>query len=58
MPSYEERLMQMEAVLKTSVTNNYYGEQGLGPRYMLECSAEFPPFGRVYHNQNALCGRS
>lgn len=34
MPSYEERLVQMEAVLKNSVTNNYYGEQGLAPRYM------------------------
>lgn len=32
MPSFEERLVQMEAVLKNSVTNNYYGEQGLGPR--------------------------
>lgn len=32
MPSYEERLVQMEAVLKNSVTNNYYGEQGLAPR--------------------------
>ncbi|RDB23409.1 Acetyl-CoA carboxylase [Hypsizygus marmoreus] len=32
MPSYEERLVQMESVLKNSVANNYYGEQGLGPR--------------------------
>ncbi|KAF8892047.1 acetyl CoA carboxylase [Infundibulicybe gibba] len=32
MPSYEERLVQMEAVLKNSVTHNYYGEQGQGPR--------------------------
>lgn len=28
MPSYEERLVQMEAVLKASVTKSYYGEQG------------------------------
>lgn len=34
MPSYEERLVQMEAVLKNSVTNNYYGEQGQTPRYL------------------------
>ncbi len=27
MPSYEERLGQMEAVLKNSVTHQYYGEQ-------------------------------
>ncbi|KAG6916120.1 hypothetical protein DXG01_008351 [Tephrocybe rancida] len=33
MPSYEERLIQMESVLKNSVSNNYYGEQGQeGPR--------------------------
>ncbi|KAF8075011.1 cytosolic acc1, acetyl-CoA carboxylase [Lyophyllum atratum] len=32
MPSYEERLVQMESVLKNSVTNNYYGEQGQGPK--------------------------
>ncbi|KAF8159642.1 cytosolic acc1, acetyl-CoA carboxylase [Crassisporium funariophilum] len=32
MPSYEERLVQMESVLKNSVTNNYYGEQGQAPR--------------------------
>ena len=30
MPSYEERLVQMEAVLKNSVTNTYHGEQGFG----------------------------
>ena len=36
MPSYEERLVQMEAVLKNSVYNNYYGEQGQeGPRYVI-----------------------
>ncbi|KAI9464497.1 acetyl CoA carboxylase [Lactarius psammicola] len=29
MPSYEERLIQMEAVLKASVGNTYYGETGL-----------------------------
>lgn len=33
MPSYEERLVQMESVLKNSVSNHYYGEQGQGPRY-------------------------
>ncbi|KAG6891561.1 hypothetical protein C0992_004419, partial [Termitomyces sp. T32_za158] len=33
MPSYEERLIQMEAILKNSVHNNYYGEQGQeGPK--------------------------
>ncbi|KAI0046521.1 acetyl CoA carboxylase [Auriscalpium vulgare] len=30
MPSYDERLIQMEAVLKSSVGNTYYGESGLG----------------------------
>ncbi|KAA1468959.1 acetyl CoA carboxylase [Dentipellis sp. KUC8613] len=30
MPSYEERRVQMESVLKASVSNSYYGEQGLG----------------------------
>ena len=30
MPSYEERSIQMEAVLKASVGNTYYGESGLG----------------------------
>jgi len=30
MPSYEERLIQMEVVLKASVGNTYYGESGLG----------------------------
>lgn len=34
MPSYEERLVQMEAVLKNSVSNNYYGESGQAPRYL------------------------
>ncbi|KAI9509668.1 acetyl CoA carboxylase [Russula earlei] len=29
MPSYEERLIQMEAVLKASLGNAYYGESGL-----------------------------
>ncbi|KAH7926428.1 hypothetical protein BV22DRAFT_1087097 [Leucogyrophana mollusca] len=28
MPSYEERLIQMEAILKASVSSSYYGEQG------------------------------
>jgi len=32
MPSFEERLIQMESVLKNSVTNNYYGESGREPR--------------------------
>ena len=38
MPSYEERLVQMEAVLKSSVSSNYYGEQGIGPRYAFHIS--------------------
>src|SRR5882757_8529842 len=33
MPSYEERLVQMEAVLKNSVSTKYYGEQAQAPRY-------------------------
>ena len=33
MPSYEERLIQMEAVLRASVTNKYYGEQVQATRY-------------------------
>ncbi|KAF9244091.1 acetyl-CoA carboxylase [Melanogaster broomeanus] len=32
MPSYEERLVQMEAILKASVTSSVYGEQGTGNR--------------------------
>ncbi|PCH36265.1 acetyl CoA carboxylase [Wolfiporia cocos MD-104 SS10] len=28
MPSYEERKIQMEGILKASVTNSFYGEQG------------------------------
>ncbi|KAK0238625.1 acetyl CoA carboxylase [Armillaria nabsnona] len=32
MPSYEERMAQMESVLRNSVTNQYYGEQGRGRR--------------------------
>ncbi|KJA28198.1 hypothetical protein HYPSUDRAFT_129635 [Hypholoma sublateritium FD-334 SS-4] len=32
MPSYEERLVQMEQVLRNSVSNNYYGESGSIPR--------------------------
>ena len=32
LPSYEERLIQMEAILKASVTSNVYGEQGAGSR--------------------------
>ncbi|OCH83943.1 acetyl CoA carboxylase [Obba rivulosa] len=30
MPSYEERKVQMESILKASVTNSFYGEQGSG----------------------------
>ena len=30
MPSYEEHLMQMEAVRKASLGNTYYSESGLG----------------------------
>ena len=30
MPSYEERKVQMENILKSSVSNNFYGEQGSG----------------------------
>lgn len=33
MPSYEERLVQMEAILKASVTSSVYGEQGSANRY-------------------------
>ena len=32
MPSYEERAVQMESVLKASVTTSYYGEQHSGHR--------------------------
>ncbi|KAJ7672696.1 acetyl-CoA carboxylase [Mycena rosella] len=32
MPSYEERLVQMESILKAAVSNTHYGEQGHGPR--------------------------
>jgi acetyl-CoA carboxylase/biotin carboxylase 1 len=34
MPSYEERLAQMEAILKSSVTSSFYGE-GSGARFAL-----------------------
>ncbi|EMD38813.1 hypothetical protein CERSUDRAFT_112545 [Gelatoporia subvermispora B] len=30
MPSYEERKVQMESILKAAVTNSFYGEQGSG----------------------------
>ena len=33
MPSYEERRIQMEAILRTSVTTKYYGEQAQTTRY-------------------------
>ena len=33
MPSYEERRVQMEAILRTSVTTKYYGEQAQTTRY-------------------------
>ncbi|KDQ26722.1 hypothetical protein PLEOSDRAFT_51540 [Pleurotus ostreatus PC15] len=32
MPSYEERLLQMETIIKTAVSNNVYGEQETGSR--------------------------
>ena len=32
MPSYDERKTQMESILKSSVTNSYYGEQGMDIR--------------------------
>ncbi|KAI6042033.1 acetyl-CoA carboxylase [Pisolithus marmoratus] len=32
MPSYEERLVQMEAILKASVSSSVYGEQGAASR--------------------------
>ncbi|KAH8116533.1 acetyl CoA carboxylase [Phellopilus nigrolimitatus] len=32
MPSYEERVVQMESVLRQSVTTSYYGEQGYDHR--------------------------
>lgn len=36
MPSYEERRVQMETVLKASVGGSYYGEQGVpGHRFAL-----------------------
>lgn len=37
MPSYEERLVQMEAILKASVTSSVYGEQGTTNRYEVLC---------------------
>ena len=33
MPSYEERKSQMEAILKSSISNSVYGEHGPGVRY-------------------------
>ena len=30
MPSYDERAIQMENVLKAAVSTSYYGEQGYG----------------------------
>lgn len=38
MPSYEERLVQMEAILKASVTSSVYGEQGTTNRYEVICA--------------------
>ncbi|TXT13716.1 hypothetical protein VHUM_01083 [Vanrija humicola] len=32
LPSYEERLVQLEQILKSSVTTSYYGESGSGHR--------------------------
>lgn len=37
MPSYEERLVQMEAILKASVNSSVYGEQGTTNRYEVLC---------------------
>lgn len=34
MPSFEERLIQMESVLKNSVLNTYYGESVGAPKYV------------------------
>ena len=34
MPSFEERAVQMEAVLHQSVTTSYYGEQGSDMKYV------------------------
>ena len=43
MPSYEERRAQMEAILKASTTNSYYGEPGSVARYVKvnPCIASF-----------------
>lgn len=30
LPSYRERMTQMEQVLRASITSGYYGEQGIG----------------------------
>jgi hypothetical protein len=46
MPSYEERLIQMEAVLRSSVSSNYYGEQGTAPRWVMVFSGS-----RIIHSQ-------
>lgn len=32
LPSYEERAVQMEQILKSAVVTSYYGEHGLGHR--------------------------
>ena len=40
MPSYEDRMVQMESVLKNSVTHNFYGELGRGPRYVLHLTED------------------
>ena len=32
LPSYEERAVQMEQILKSAVLTSYYGEHGLGHR--------------------------
>jgi acetyl-CoA carboxylase / biotin carboxylase 1 len=34
MPSYEERKAQMEAILKSSISNSFYGEQGSDVKYV------------------------
>lgn len=35
LPSYEERMLQMEKILHSSVTTSYYGESGDGHRSVL-----------------------
>lgn len=37
MPSYEDRLNQMEAILKNSVVSHHYGEEGPDSQYVSPC---------------------